>query len=1750
MASKTKSAILETFDIATTLIMAPMAKAAGLTGTITTSRTSAVINGATGNEVLNGTATADTISGLGGNDTLNGLGGDDLLLGGIGNDRLDGGTGNDTLDGGTGNDTMIGGAGNDVYLVDAVGDVLSETGGSGTDRVEASISFTLATGFENLTLTGTAALTGTGNAANNVILGNGGTNVLQGGGGVDTINGGAGNDTIILTAIGLSAGSVFDGDAGVDVLLGDTVTTLANLTTVTLTELESIEGFEGGVRMTGAQLDSFTGDVNVWGDITLTTGGTVDLRDAHVYTEVIRLANLDTTLILNAGRSLAGGMFSGTVFGGTANDTITLTGFNGIGGSTLFGGAGNDVLTGSAKGDQLVGGSGRDSLFGGAGNDVLRLTRLTDLQAGETYAGGAGDDVLDGRAILQLTDFAAAGTAFLNLESIEGFRRGVTMTAAQLDQFSGEIDVWGNINIATGGVIDLSDASIFTNNIFLNNAGNQITVAGGYGIDGEGGDFEGTIHGGSGNDTITVISGYQAGLAPDIDILGGGGNDSITGGNTSEVMIGGTGRDSLAGGDGDDVMVIFDGDVAAGEIYDGGTGQDTLTGETGSAVNLSGVTIIGVEHITGFSGGLALSTTQLDGFTGTIDMSGELSISNSGAVNLGGATLILEQINLNSSGNQITVAGNTGFPGQSLGMIAGGAGNDTITVIGGTFGVQGAILLGGVGNDTITGSATDDEIVGGAGVDSLSGGAGNDVFVIGALSDIQSGEVYDGGAGQDTLDGNDIIASLNLATSGLTLTSVEAISGFVDGAQMTAAQLAAFTARVGVIGAVTVTTGGTINLGSSVVTTNQINLSAAGNAITLTAETATTSNFDGRVIGGVGNDAITVLGGDQYGSVDLFGGGGNDTILAGGGNDNIVGGAGSDSIDAGAGDDTLVAAVGDLAAGETYNGGAGTDTLDLSAITTTVNLGVATVTGIESIIAGGSLQLTAGQANGFTDSVSVNGDLILTSGGSVDFSQSDVSVDRLILSAAGNTVIVAQPNDGSASFNGEIIGGVGNDNITVLGGGYNGVTVDAGDGNDTIVSAGGNSQLTGGDGNDVITGGGGYNTMFGGAGNDTITGGTGIDQITGGTGADSLVGGGGNDTFSLETAADIVAGEVYNGGAGIDYLDGVGVVPPVDISGVSIISIERVAGFDNGLTLTAAQLAGFTSEVLVGELTLTTGGTINMAGTRFVTGSTINLSNTATNLTLTADGSGYSDPSFIGTVNGGNGDDTITMIGGGGSYYTGSTLSGGGGNDTLTGANNDVVLIGGLGTDQMFGGTGDDRFDITAASDVTAGEAYSGGAGTDTLDGSGAGTSVNLSGATLTGIEVIRGFNGGLTLTAGQVNAVEQILLSGGTLTLSNGGTVNLADTTLIGLGGIQLSNTATTLTVAGGYAGGTFAPESFTGFVEGGSAGDTITITETGSFFGGSYGATLDGNGGNDSLTGSSLNETLIGGTGADQILAGDGDDVLRIEGAADFASGETYDGGGGADTLEGISAAVDISGMAITFTGIETVEGFFGGLTLTAGQLGSIATEEINIGGTITLSGGGSVDLSGIRLFSETIQLSNAGNSIAVAAWAPSTTKAGFSGTITGGNGNDTITVVNPGNYSGGGGTFIFNGGAGADTINGLFGQSETIIGGIGNDVLNGGGGGTYADIFVFGAINSGADSIQNFAGSMYGSGDRIQITGGASSAYWVDTGAFLGGGQTSVRFATGLLRVDYDGNGTQDFTINMNGLTEADFTQSTFI
>ncbi len=154
---------------------------------------------------------------------------------------------NDRLDGAGGADTLVGGAGDDTYIVGNALDVVVENANEGSDFVQSSVTYTLSANVENLILTGTAAIKGTGNENNNTLIGNGAANTLNGGAGADTLVGDAGNDTYIVdNALDIVVENANEGtdtvQASVSYILA------ANVENLTLTGTDAVNGIGAGLN--------------------------------------------------------------------------------------------------------------------------------------------------------------------------------------------------------------------------------------------------------------------------------------------------------------------------------------------------------------------------------------------------------------------------------------------------------------------------------------------------------------------------------------------------------------------------------------------------------------------------------------------------------------------------------------------------------------------------------------------------------------------------------------------------------------------------------------------------------------------------------------------------------------------------------------------------------------------------------------------------------------------------------------------------------------------------------------------------------------------------------------------------------------------------------------------------------------------------------------------------------------------------------------------------------------------------------------------------------------------------------------------------------------------------------------------------------------------------------------------------------------------------------------------------------------
>ena len=400
------------------------------------------------------------------------------------------------------------------------------------------------------------------------------------------------------------------------------------------------------------------------------------------------------------------------------------------------------------------------------------------------------------------------------------------------------------------------------------------------------------------------------------------------------------------------------------------------------------------------------------------------------------------------------------------------------------------------------------------------------------------------------------------------------------------------------------------------------------------------------------NEADTIFAGDGMDSI--FAGSGDDEINGEGGADTIRGNGGSDTIDAGAGDDVVSWTIND--GDDSIKATSGLDTVDLNGTSAadTFNIsGTGTVLQISADVASPTLDPVVSIESG-TAIVNVNG---LAGDDTFNFASIDLVNDILL----------------------NVNGGTGQDMINTNGVDLSGIRVslDAGDGNDTILGGDGDETIVGGAGNDMINGGGGDDSLDGGIGDDVVVGGDGNDTLRGGLGIDRIDGGNGNDSLSGGFNNDTI-----NGDAGDDSIDG----GQAD---------DIITGGDGNDTL----LGSDGNDNIDG-----------MAGMDFLVGGSDN---------DTLAGGTEND-----TIRGGDGDDSILGQDGNDVIHAGDgqdSVFGGNGNDTMTGGDGNDFVQGQAGADILLGGDGNDIIGGGGGRDVLLGgdgdDTVNGNSGTDTLAG-------------------------------------------------------------------------------------------------------------------------------------------------------------------------------------------------------------------------------------------------------------------------------------------------------------------------------------------------------------------------------------------------------------------------------------------------
>jgi Ca2+-binding RTX toxin-like protein len=525
------------------------------------------------------------------------------------------------------------------------------------------------------------------------------------------INGSAnGTNTVLIDLLPGVFGSLFGPTGGivVNAPAGGTLDFGARGT-------NSVNAFRMAQQATGSDLYvdlgvSVAADVRIIGDphgVSLTLNDGADTFNAS---DVTSLNFLGTTVATRAVQSEPL-----TVYGGPGNDSLK----GGLGDDTLDGGDGNDVFQTIA-----AGGDGADTYQGGPGTDTADYSTRTagvtvDIDPGHSKAFVEGI-VLAGKSL-------PAGTALVLSVGSSGAITvpafSAVALASQDDRGHLVIEANANGQVLTissdprgliGAIIARSDSATD-----LSDADDGTTGAG------ENDDVESDVEnllGGSGNDVLT--GSVQSNL-----INGNAGDDDLSGGPRGNCA---SDTDHLNGGAGNDLFQLGAASNCA-DIVDGAAGRDTADYELRSlGVNVS------------------LDNQPNDGEFELDD------IKSSVEVLLGG------------SGND---------------NLSGGTGNDE--------------LHGGPGNDALHGGAGNDTLVGGTGNDALSGDAGDDFFDEASASDTRyvstfsafgGQDVIHGGAGANTCDfhrGNLAAASYTLCYSATASNCAFSADDGVDGDDLT-----------------------------------------------------------------------------------------------------------------------------------------------------------------------------------------------------------------------------------------------------------------------------------------------------------------------------------------------------------------------------------------------------------------------------------------------------------------------------------------------------------------------------------------------------------------------------------------------------------------------------------------------------------------------------------------------------------------------------------------------------------------------------------------------------------------------------------------------------------------------------------------------------------------------------------------------------------------------------------------------------
>jgi Ca2+-binding RTX toxin-like protein len=714
-------------------------------------------------------------------DDANGL----VLMGETG-DTLNAGKGHLVTLVSNGGAKLVGNTEDNLYVVSQTSDVIVEAVNAGVDTVRSSASYTLSANLENLTLTGTTAISGTGNALNNTMTGNSANNVLDGGAGIDTLVGGSGNDTYVVD---MSTDVIIESASeGVDKVQSSVSYSLANVNNVenlTLTGSIGINGTGNALANTlignsasnvldgGAGNDILNGGV---GGDTL-KGGLGD--DTYV------VDSTTDSLIENANEGTDTVQASVSHILGANLENLTLTGVAAIDGrgnalnNYIVGNTANNFLYGNDGADWLDGGAGNDYLYGASGYDTYVFGRGSGQDYVYDYdwssSAASSIDVVQLGAGIGASDVVVTRDTYNLYLSIAGTTDKLTLNY----WFSGDSYRVEQVRFADGTVWDantlIAKANVgTTGNDYLVGSTGADRLAGLVGNDNYLVDNAGDVvveNANEGYDTVNASVSYT--LAANVESLYLQGSNAInaTGNELSNILNGNRAANVLDGGAGNDYLYGAYGNDTY--VFGRGSGQDKVSDYDSTVGNVDVVQIgagIGASDVvvTRDTYNLYLSiagtTDKLTlnyWFSGDSYRVEQVKFADGTVWN---ANTLVAKTNVGTSGADY-LAGTTGAD-----RLAGLAGNDTYVVDNaGDVVVENAnegydtvnasvsyTLAANVESLTLTGTAAinatgnelSNTLYGNSAANTLDGGSGNDYLYGASGNDTY---VFSRGSGQDTV---------------------------------------------------------------------------------------------------------------------------------------------------------------------------------------------------------------------------------------------------------------------------------------------------------------------------------------------------------------------------------------------------------------------------------------------------------------------------------------------------------------------------------------------------------------------------------------------------------------------------------------------------------------------------------------------------------------------------------------------------------------------------------------------------------------------------------------------------------------------------------------------------------------------------------------------------------------------------------------------------------------------------------------